>query len=123
MKVDGTTYERIAASAPVNAQAARQMGKGEVFKAKAKLHDFYEVRPEMRPVTPEMINENFADLTGHQYGRLTVIGLAKKRGYNGARWVARCACGNYVTRSGKAILGGNGDRCGPCSYTQSLREL
>ena len=51
------------------------------------------------------------DLTGHVYGRLTVVGLAGTR--NGRlRWRCQCACGSTRDVSGDALRSGRQTGCG-----------
>src|SRR5271157_2702337 len=54
----------------------------------------------------------FVDLTGKQFGRLTVI---RQDGYNKYRklmWLCLCACGKETTLSGNCLRSGNTKSCG-----------
>ena len=114
-------FSRIITSVPVNAQAARQMGKGEHFTAKKTFSNAFKDPPNMRPV-PNNVN----DFTGAILGRVKVIGLKEKTsGGRRVMWVCRCVCGMYYIQSRKFIETGrpNGDphMCESCDYTQYLR--
>ena len=122
-----STFERIAASVPVNAQAARQIGHGEVWEPAVKIHDYSRSCPKLRKI--DCSGKDFVDFTGENVGRLTVIGLRRDAGSDGkARWVCRCTCGGYCTRSSRSmkigLRGGNSfiAMCGLCSYQIQLRE-
>lgn len=60
---------------------------------------------------------NFNDLTGNQYGNLTVIKyLGHKNGQS--RWLCRCICGNEVERLGVSLKNGTSS-CG-CEKKKEL---
>lgn len=62
------------------------------------------------------------DLTGHRYGRLTVIRESPNRGTpKRVRWVCRCDCGNETTVSGNAMRRGNTRSCG-CLISEGVRR-
>ena len=52
------------------------------------------------------------DLTGHTYGRLTVIHRADNDKHGLTRWVCRCECGNEVIVSSSHLRKGNTKSCG-----------
>ncbi len=125
-----TDFDRIITSAPVNAQAARQMGHGERWKPAVKLQGYFEDQPPMKAF-PEDARHNpeLIDFRGRKFGRLTVLGLQQKDNSSRmASWVCRCACGGYCTRTAKSLKvadrGGNSfvAMCGRCDYVQRLRE-
>lgn len=60
------------------------------------------------------------DLTGQQYGRLTPLRLAPKRGKH-TRWVCQCDCGNETVASTSDLRTGNTTSCG-CYMRQRQRE-
>lgn len=63
------------------------------------------------------ISKRTKDLTGQKFGKLTVISFA---GYkNGANWLCKCDCGNYVTVIGKNMRYGKTTSCG-CIRTEML---
>lgn len=51
------------------------------------------------------------DLTGNRYGRLTVVGLAYKKGYT-SFWLCRCDCGNEKIVSRNELRSGDTQSCG-----------
>ena len=62
------------------------------------------------------------DLTGQQFGRLTVLKLADdySKGH-GAYWVCQCQCGNIVTVSSSALVTSHTKSCGCLlSYGEEL---
>ena len=53
------------------------------------------------------------DLTGHRFGRLTVLGLAEDMGdYNKRYWRCKCECGNYSKVKTENLMSGNSNSCG-----------
>jgi hypothetical protein len=121
-------FERIITSAPVDAKAARQMGRGEVWVPTLKLMDWSEAQPKTAPVSAALRRDPlFKDYTAQTFGRLTVLGLVADRD-KGARWVCRCKCGDYCTRTSKSLrvaaMGGNSfvPMCGRCDYINRLRN-
>ena len=69
-------FDKIAASAPVNAQAAKQIGGGVDFKPNRKFSDILTENFVIRqPDSAMLVNEEFVDFTGDVYGRLKVLGL------------------------------------------------
>lgn len=58
----------------------------------------------------------FVDLTGHQYGRLTVLrrgmGRITANGRSRATWVCRCECGTVVEVQSDSLRTGNTKSCG-----------
>ena len=122
-------FDRIITSAPVNAQAARQLGKGVEWTPIVKLQDYFADCPAMRGEDYFINthgNPEFLDFRGKTFGRLSVVGVLVKDGFNRASWVCRCVCGGYCTRSAKSLkvaaCGGNTfvDRCGRCEYQRKL---
>lgn len=131
----GNHYESIMASAPVNTQAAKQLGKGVEWKPEINLEDWYEDCPPMQTLDGGTFsNPEFVDFTGREFGRLLVVGLMKKgsdgkTGRNPSSWVCRCKCGGYCTRKSKSLKkaeSGNSnsfvDRCGRCEYWRKVQS-
>ena len=57
----------------------------------------------------------FIDLTGHRYGRLTVVkryGTYKSFDHQTPTWLCRCDCGNYTVVNGNALKIGSTKSCG-----------
>mgnify|MGYP001200354477 CR=1 FL=1 len=72
-----------------------------------------------------MASHNAIDLTGQQFGRLTVTGLAgtKEYGKSGQKrtmFDCRCSCGNAISVSGNSLKSGNTKSCG-CLNLDSLK--
>ena len=56
---------------------------------------------------------NFKDLTGQQFGHLTVLELMPERDNDGrCQWLCQCSCGNIVIVSSHALLSHNTISCG-----------
>jgi hypothetical protein len=86
---------------PINKSAAevvsRSNEKGFDFKRSSYISS-------MNPLPTIPVRRGIEDLRGMKKGRLTVIGLyptksAKKKN----RWVVKCTCGRYTTKSSKAL--------------------
>lgn len=55
---------------------------------------------------------NFQDLTGKQFGRVTVISRTTNGPKGMARWVCRCECGNEKIIRGSHLIQGRINSCG-----------
>ena len=65
----------------------------------------------------EIIPRGVTDMTGMQFGdgRLTVIGLAKRRNTKcQAFWICKCTCGRILTVRGDNLRRGNTTQCSVC---------
>lgn len=123
----GDHWDKIATSAPINAQAAKQMGRGQTWEPSVQVSDWLGIMPELRSTDySKRNNPEFVDYTRRKFGRLTVLGIMKKSGNGPASWVCRCVCGYFCTRRAKSLRlaekGGNGfvDRCGRCEYQRKI---
>ena len=86
--------------------------------------------PEME--NPSVLNKickrsgpEFTNLVGCKRGRLTVVGIFKNRPKGErVKWVVRCVCGDYETRSSKALKNDNNndDMCSICRKRARLIE-
>lgn len=117
-------WDKLAASAPVNADAARALGRGgpSYEPAKKVTQNLWDAPPKMRKVK---LWQGETDLAGTKFGRLTAIGpWADAPAARHALWVCRCSCGKYVSRSSKAIKNpaNTSDRCDLCRHTAFLRD-
>lgn len=62
------------------------------------------------------------DLTGMHFGRLTVLGEARRVSWaDGVMWLCRCDCGTEKTVSSNALRGGGTQSCG-CLRAEILRR-
>ena len=52
------------------------------------------------------------DLTGKQFGRLTVVREADRAKDRHIRWLCKCECGNEVTVSSNGLMSGKTKSCG-----------
>lgn len=124
-----SSFDRIVASTPVNRQAALQMADGDPADFRRALQDHFEECPPMKRIEASKLKDpGFVDYTGRSYGRLVVLGKAKRDSAGPGAWVCRCKCGHYCTRKSKSLKvaerGGNSfvPMCGRCWYLQKLRD-
>lgn len=63
---------------------------------------------------PKRFDSKRIDITGQQFGDLTVIGLSDKRGgpSNTLLWECRCSCGNTAYVLGASLRAGHYKSCG-----------
>ena len=113
-------YDALATSAPLNKDAAlARDGRGSHWDPKIpKTQAHWDAPPPMKP--PPVDRENF---TGRTFGWLTVVGYYDSHKKVGSRWVVRCRCGDYETRSGKAVRNSAADACCyECGAALDLRK-
>lgn len=68
-------------------------------------------------------NPRFINLTGHVYGRLTVVSYAGKRGVQGSRvWNCRCECGTELVCYASNLRTGDTRSCG-CWQQENLPNI
>ena len=60
------------------------------------------------------------DMTGKEYGSLTVVDRANAKG--AAEWNCKCACGNTVVLLGTLLRKGNVVNCGSCPTNTTTEE-
>lgn len=116
-------WSAIAASSPINADAARAYvyayGGEEPLLLERAVRDI----PAEKSKDP-----GFRNLIGVKAGYLRVIAYAGTRRQNGARWIVRCLCGRYEFRSSKAIKAilanalGTGKKCRECHHLDLVRK-
>lgn len=116
-------YDALVTSAPVNAQAARDMHARGVPGDSARpdeTHRLEDVRNKgVSTLCPQPL---FRDLTGLKKGRLTVVGRCDTVNGNGSKWLVRCTCGRYEVRRTKALRPVNpNDRCNECYDLERIR--
>lgn len=63
------------------------------------------------------------DMTGRQFGRLTVIEQAGRRPNGNATWRCQCTCGNTCVVDGHRLRVGETTSCGCLQREQSRRNL
>lgn len=126
MRAKDSIFDRILASEPINKGAAViARGSGEHWEPKKKFGAaHFDAPPPMRPVPTSI-----PDLIGTKFGRLTVVGVlddcdGEPRKDKKALWVVRCVCGDYETRTSKAIrnLRNADDRCQMCAHLKHLQR-
>jgi hypothetical protein len=103
-----TDFDRLGASTPANATAARVTSRGTHWEPSVPLPtglQHWKSPPPMRPFASA--SPDIVDMTGKKFGRFTVIGFLDDEagGRNhGGRWVVRCACGgDFEAKSARAI--------------------
>lgn len=57
----------------------------------------------------------FIDMTGHQYGRWTVLSRAENNRHNQPQWLCRCSCGTERVLRAGTLRSGDTKSCG-CIY-------
>lgn len=62
------------------------------------------------------------DLTGQQFGSLTVLGAGDKDERGKKRWVCRCSCGRVVLIAQTHLVGGKSKRCRDCANDLNRRH-
>lgn len=64
----------------------------------------------------------FLDLTGHKYGRLSVIAFAELDKHGKARWHCLCDCGKAHVSTTNAMRSGDARSCG-CYHSEQMRRI
>ena len=66
--------------------------------------------------------EGVTDLTGYQFGKLTVIGKSGNKAKDGnPLWLCRCSCGNTIEVTKRRLITGNTRSCG-CGRKPALND-
>ena len=112
-------WEKIAASAPLNATASRVVSKGYKYEPEKKITNaHWDIRPAQ-------FNPKCA-LTGKFFGRLTVVGiyLGPEQSNRRASYLCRCTCGAYELRRSRAINNPKNinDACQKCLHLEFLKN-
>lgn len=100
-------FDAVLTSAPLNSTAAKVVARGEHWVPETPLPpgmQHWKSPPPMKPFVASATGQS--NLTGTKFGKFTVIGLLAVEGgkHRGARWVCRCVCGDYESRSAQAIV-------------------
>jgi hypothetical protein len=120
-------YGVLAASTPVNAQAARDYNaRGECERERnldpGQVDQLFRLRDVERNGTDTLCKQpSFEDFTGRRIGRLTVVGRSGKKD-RGTRWLVRCDCGRYEGRRTKTLKNLRSDRCSECDRLDQIRK-
>lgn len=65
---------------------------------------------------------NFIEMTGRRFGRLVVVGFARKRECDGfLLWQCRCDCGREIEVAGKQLRRGQTQSCG-CLMVERTKQ-
>ncbi len=109
-------YDRVASSAPINADAARAANMRGDHEPAYNLGEREHWEAPPKTITPPT---DKAHRVGKKYGSLTVIGyLGGSR--RGSKWLVRCLCNRYEVRIGKSV-----DRAAPndgCQRCQTIKQ-
>lgn len=63
----------------------------------------------------------FVDITGHKYGRLTVIRQVPNQRKSTTRWLCKCECGKYKEIDKNNLLNGHTSSCG-CYALEKIKN-
>ena len=123
-----SNLDRIITSAPVNRTAASVVGQGGCDEDDVLSRNRFAVHvalplPIRPPLPCERCNPSFHNLSGHKYGWMTVMGIYDAPTH-GMRWVVRCVCGRYETRTARAIRNplNDRDKCEECYRVDQIRR-
>ena len=91
-------------STPIDRVAARIVQKGVHYEPHIKGQKNYDAPLKTVDTKNKMFTnqKTFKDYTGTKFGSFTVIGLTEK-GASWGRWICKCICGQYETRTAKSI--------------------
>jgi len=131
--VSKDTFDAVLASVPQGRTAGAVTSRGTHWEPK-DIEDkglTWSAPPLMQRFDPGPFNK--PDLTGLRVGRFTVVGYlhSSVSPKSRARWVVRCACGDYASRRTRALRkwmtaapaeneGRTGDRCHRCAALQQI---
>ena len=76
-----------------------------------------------KDLQPRKRRKDIQDLSGQQFGRLTVLGLAQRHDGKNAYWLCRCSCGNPLIKEvqGGTLRNGRTLSCG-CLQRETARK-
>ena len=124
-----TDFNFVGTHIPANKTTALVMSKGVQYKPKISRNRKCSENPFglAKKETIKFLERQstFKDMTGEKHGTFEVLGLLK--GSN-SRWVCKCNCGIYETRTAKSIKNHRNnpgkfdlDKCEYCSDIDGLR--
>jgi hypothetical protein len=121
---------KILSSTPADRTAAIVTSKGCSYEPNIKINFQHSDLPiPIRPVRKsESYSTTFTNLTGHKYGWMIVVGIARIESSNnhhgkGLLWVVKCVCGNYETRHTSSIKKSSGkDKCAECRHLDNVKR-
>lgn len=112
---------------PVNKQTEIVISKGVHFVPNKKPNGDHWMTPQQphtcHPAAGGVYQPEFVDLSGRKVGRFTVIHYLGA-GSSGARWLVRCSCNRYETRTTKTIKKAKDpdDKCFQCRALDWLKS-
>ncbi len=62
------------------------------------------------------------DLTGHKYGKLTVLRIDTDIPGKKKKWLCKCECGNETIVSGSNLRDGHTKSCLKCGYESTKKQ-
>lgn len=123
-------YDALAASAPINADAAlARDGGGNHWTANISATvPRWDTCPALKTLAdlPAISQDTARGLFGRRVGRFTVIGIwVGSNPKKNATWVCRCDCGYFEGRKAKALLAAHNPdmACTECERVQALRRI
>jgi hypothetical protein len=121
-----TDYSRIFSSSPVNATAAKVVGRSGIqWEPIRSVTGDWDVVSETPLPTRPFRGHAGHDLTGQKRGRLTIIGQSHRTKANakGVAWVVKCTCGSFAERrtSGWKKMAEDRAMCARCQYQEWLK--
>jgi hypothetical protein len=115
-----------AVAIPVNRTAVWVTRKRFQEKYEPDLKLSPQVHSKVPLPTKDTPQGSMPNLVGTVFGRFIVVGVyaGTKGKWTGGRWVVRCRCGCYETRSTKAVGSqkNNWDRCRECQHLMYLKR-
>ena len=116
-----TDFDALASSAPMNSDAAKaynMSGTSDIAYNVPAHVDHWDAPPKVKPAPLGK-----TDRSGKRRGDLTVVGYLGS-GRRGARWLVKCLCGQYESRTSKAVDNpeNNADCCLRCRKIRGTKR-
>lgn len=114
-------YDRLASSAPLNTDAAKALGMSGASDVAYLVPDGMDHWDAPPPTLPPPRDK--AHRIGATVGRLVVLGYLGSKN-DKSKWLVRCRCGMYESRSGKAIDNSRNDKdaCLRCRHIANRKR-